>query len=792
MSFSARFFKIHKRTLLALLFGLAFSATLAYAMPPSGGYTPGATLDPDCAPGTTDCIVTLPTGGSSQWDDVTGGINYAGGNVGIGTTTPTTALDVVGTLTLSGDLVMGGATLKSDVNNNITIGSNNPLIGSNNFFVGNLAGANVTGVLSSNFIGASAGYGALNAEGSNFIGTQSGNGAINALNANFIGQYAGADAADAANANFIGTQTGNAAANAFNSNFMGNVAGYAATNAYNANFIGTGAGYQASEAHDSIFIGSQAGYVATNATNSIFIGTNAGNNDTVDNTAGDISSILIGAYTNTGGFSNSILLGSGTSGSGIANTKANQFMLADTITDVRWRGVEYVLPSAQGAADSFLKNDGSGVLSWGTITPSAVTVVNTSSLFSTGLSGTGIGSTATNSIFLGTSAGNAATNASLSNFIGRLSGSGAINASSSNFIGLTAGIDATDASNSNFIGSGAGASSDHAANSNFVGYQAGAVSPNAFKSNFIGYNAGLIASNAANSIFIGTAAGYNDVVDTTASNDDFAILIGSNTGTGGFKNSIAIGSSAVNTASNQFMIGSTTRRIDTLVFNGGVGNTCSIAASTGITCSSDERLKTNITDLDTDTLDKVLALKTVTYNWISDPQGKQMIGFIAQDLQPQFPQLVSTNIDGMLSVNYAQMTPILVEAIREMNLKIIDMNDLTKENTWRSALVSWLGNAGNHITRIFTGEICLTDTDGSSECIDKQQLGQLKRLLETPQTSVVIPAPVQDPAPVVQTPTDTSVDTIPSEQSTQDTTAQEVVPETPTPISDISSSEPAQ
>ena len=337
--------------------------------------------------------------------------------------------------------------------------------------------------------------------------------------------------------------------------------------------------------------------------------------------------------------------------------------------------------------------------------------------------------------FLGYQAGAGASNSSQSNFIGQNAGYGATASIQSNFIGLEAGSNATGANAANFIGAYAGTNASAAGNSSFIGTFAGAYAANASGSVFIGGDAGRYDSgtgkgtiNAAHSIFIGSGAGFNTTdagLNNTGNVNDYSIPLGNSTSTGGFSNSIALGSFATNTATNQFMIGSTTRRIDTLVFNGGTGNTCSLVTSTGITCSSDERLKTNILDLTNDTLDKLLTLKTVTYNWKTDPMGTAMVGFIAQDLQTQFPQLVSQNIDGMLSVNYAQMTPILVEALREMNLKIITINDLTKENTWRDAIVSWLGNTSNGIQKIFTKEVQTDKLCVGQTCVTESQLQQL-------------------------------------------------------------------
>jgi hypothetical protein len=70
-------------------------------------------------------------------------------------------------------------------------------------------------------------------------------------------------------------------------------------------------------------------------------------------------------------------------------------------------------------------------------------------------------------------------------------------------------------------------------------------------------------------------------------------------------------------------------------------------------------------------LDKLTALTPVTYNWNKEKNtDPKHIGLIAQELEQVFPLIVSIDTDGYKSVNYASLAPYIVQAIKEMNLKV--------------------------------------------------------------------------------------------------------------------------
>jgi len=87
--------------------------------------------------------------------------------------------------------------------------------------------------------------------------------------------------------------------------------------------------------------------------------------------------------------------------------------------------------------------------------------------------------------------------------------------------------------------------------------------------------------------------------------------------------------------------------------------------------TSDQRLKDNVNSL-ANSLNKVLKIRGVNFTWKSNPAMGKRIGFIAQEIEQVFPELVFTNeTDGYKGVNYAEMTAVLVEAMKEQQT-IID------------------------------------------------------------------------------------------------------------------------
>lgn len=145
------------------------------------------------------------------------------------------------------------------------------------------------------------------------------------------------------------------------------------------------------------------------------------------------------------------------------------------------------------------------------------------------------------------------------------------------------------------------------------------------------------------------------------------------------------GADFASTAANQFLIRAT----------GGVGigltapaypldvqgdiNARGSVRSNGFALSSDSRFKTNVQTFD-NALGAVLNLRGVTFDWNQKawpgrgfPGGPQ-VGFIAQEVESVLPQLVSTDANGYKAVEYANVVPITVEAIKAQQ-KEIDEKD---------------------------------------------------------------------------------------------------------------------
>ena len=76
-----------------------------------------------------------------------------------------------------------------------------------------------------------------------------------------------------------------------------------------------------------------------------------------------------------------------------------------------------------------------------------------------------------------------------------------------------------------------------------------------------------------------------------------------------------------------------------------------------------------------------MKLQGVTFDWKKSDSIldiKEDIGFIAQDVQKVLPELVRENENGKLSLRHQGITPILLEAIKELKAEIEELKKQIK------------------------------------------------------------------------------------------------------------------
>jgi hypothetical protein len=96
--------------------------------------------------------------------------------------------------------------------------------------------------------------------------------------------------------------------------------------------------------------------------------------------------------------------------------------------------------------------------------------------------------------------------------------------------------------------------------------------------------------------------------------------------------------------------------------------TGNVTFSADVIAYSDIRLKKNIRDID-NALERVMKTRGVIYDRV-DTDEKNTFGFIAQELEEIFPELVTTNQNGIKGVKYQNAVAVLFEAVKEQQKQI--------------------------------------------------------------------------------------------------------------------------
>lgn len=205
---------------------------------------------------------------------------------------------------------------------------------------------------------------------------------------------------------------------------------------------------------------------------------------------------------------------------------------------------------------------------------------------------------------------------------------------------------------------------------------------NGFGNTAVGHGA-LYNTNAGQN----TGVGIDALNNNTSGTQNTAIGYNANVSAGSLTNATAIGAQATVSASNSLVLGNNanvgiginapTSKLHVIgdgVFSG------TLTASCGVLTCSDVRYKKNIVPI-TNALSSIILLNGVRYNLKAEEfqerqfTNKPQIGLLAQDVEMIYPEVVFTDQNGYKAIDYSKLTPVLIEAIKELKDELKDLKE---------------------------------------------------------------------------------------------------------------------
>lgn len=603
--------------------------------------------------------------------------------------------------------------------------------------VGYLAGYTQTGY-SNTFVGYLSGLSATGWQNTT-LGDRAGGGITGGQSNTALGYFAGRNLASGTANTLVGSRAGVSLTGDSNI-FIGSDAGYSQTTGTASVLIGVAAGY-ASTAASTTAVGYYAGYNNTGAANT-FLGYNSG----YANTSG-YSNTFLGyeaGDANTTGNSNTFL-GAGAGGANATGT-TNTFV---------GRG------AGGNVTDSGNIAIGSDALALLTTGQNNIALGNAAMYFANNVSstiaiGTGVGASMTGSgnILLGNQAGTLS-GASNSIFIGASAGQGSAGSSklyienTSSATPLLYGEFDNDlvtvngdlyVGGSSYTGSNGASELRFYEDSNYISFQAPLISSDYSYTwpSGAGSDGNVLATNGSGTL---SWIAISEITGNEVSGSSDRVVFTNNSGQ--LADSAAIkfddDTDLFTTVFGYFSSGTyigannTNNLIDD-ASNGASSATLYIGNETIDTSVSDRRLKTNISSPETSALSYLAQFNVVAFDWLEGNErredGRVPFGLIAQDVADIAPQYTKQgdNPEDYMSVRFQDMVPLTIKAIQEIDARVAAL----ESDGVRGAVNSVTNLVELVVDRLrVRSELCIGDT-----CVDEATLKALLAEEETDEESV--------------------------------------------------------